>query len=518
MEEDLSRLTRYESIFELSSEINKSDEISQVSELMARRLKYVADVYSWRYFAVERSSINPSDNEKKVMIIDQYRSKATTAYIPLAELSKFESKLWAERKVSFLAGEPLLEVKESLPTQFQKDDIKQLFVCPHMSGGEIQGLFIFSIRRHSFNELDVKFLTLAAQFFHEKVLMLWEQKKLRDLEKAYLQQEIMIRQNEKLATLGRLSAGIAHELNNPASAALRGSEHLNTSLGELEKNQFNLGKINLTDTQLEKWKTLSNLIYEKSKRPVELNPLMRSDLENKLELWFKNKGIINNWELTSILVNIGFSKDELSDLAENFSSEQFPIVVSSLGSKFTTHNLTEEIKQGAGRITQIVNALKSYTYLGQAPIQSVDIHEGLDNTLVMLRSQLKKGITVEREYSDNLPHIQAYGSELNQVWTNILDNAIAAMNGKGKITLKTYTQDEWLVIEIKDSGPGISEEIQSKVFDPFFTTKPPGDGTGLGLNISHKIITQKHNGEINVKSKPGETCFQIKLPAITPEN
>ncbi len=363
----------------------------------------------------------------------------------------------------------------------------------------------------------ITFVTLS-YFVKQKDILIQLMKKNRELEHAYLQQEITIRQSEKLATLGKLSAGVAHELNNPASAALRGAEHLNANVIDLEKNQYNLGRMNLTAEQLGKLKILNEIIYEKSKQISELDPLTRSDLENELELWFKNKGIINNWELTSILVNIGFSKDELSDLAENFSSEQFPIVVSSLGSKFTTHNLTEEIKQGAGRITQIVNALKSYTYLGQAPIQSVDIHEGLDNTLVMLRSQLKKGITVEREYSDNLPHIQAYGSELNQVWTNILDNAIAAMNGNGKITLKTYTQDEWLVIEIKDSGPGIPKEIQSKVFDPFFTTKPPGKGTGLGLNISHNIITQKHNGEINVKSKSGETCFQIKLPLITPEN
>jgi signal transduction histidine kinase len=287
---------------------------------------------------------------------------------------------------------------------------------------------------------------------------------------------------------------------------------------DLERNQYKLGRMNLTAEQLGKLKILNERVYEKSKKISELDPLTRSDLENEFELWFENKGIKNNWELTSILVNIGFSKDELADLAENFSSEQFHAVVSSLGSKFTTHNLTEEIRQGAGRITQIVNALKSYTYLGQAPIQSVDVHEGLDNTLVMLRSQLKKGITVEREYCNNLPSIQAYGSELNQVWTNILDNAINAMNGNGKITLKTYIQDDWLVIEIKDSGPGIPDEIQLKVFDPFFTTKPPGEGTGMGLNISHNIITQKHNGEIKVKSKPGETCFQIKLPLITPEN
>ena len=175
-------------------------------------------------------------------------------------------------------------------------------------------------------------------------------------------------------------------------------------------------------------------------------------------------------------------------------------------------DLMAEIGQGTERITEIVKALKSYSYLDQAPIQAVDIHEGLDNTLVILRSKLRDGVQVRRDYACDLPHIEAYGSELNQVWTNIIDNASSAMNGQGEIELRTYRQGSWAVVEIKDTGPGIPPEIQAKIFDPFFTTKAPGEGTGLGLSISNNIIVQKHKGEIAVYSKPGETRFEIKLP------
>ena len=357
----------------------------------------------------------------------------------------------------------------------------------------------------------IAFVTLS-YFVKQKDLLIELMKKNRELEQAYLQQEVTLRQSEKLATLGKLSAGIAHELNNPASAAVRSAEHLKNNISELQKTQFKLGKLSLSDEQLEKVKSLNELFYEKSKQPNELDPLTRSNLENEMEEWLEEKGISNCWELASTIVNTGFTKEELADLTKIFTNEQFPVVVSSLGTNFITDSLTEEIKQGAERITQIVKALKSYTFLDQAPIQSVDIHEGLDNTLVMLRSRLKNGISVEREYSENLPHIQAYGSELNQVWTNIIDNAIDAMSGNGRITIKTYKENQHLVVELKDSGPGIPEDIQSKIFDPFFTTKSVGKGTGLGLNISHNIIVQKHKGEIKVKSRPGETYFQIKLP------
>jgi len=172
----------------------------------------------------------------------------------------------------------------------------------------------------------------------------------------------------------------------------------------------------------------------------------------------------------------------------------------------------EEIRQGANRISEIVKALKAYSYMDQAPVQSVDIHEGLDNTLVVLRSKLKPGITVHRQYAPDLPKIQAYGSELNQVWTNLIDNAIDAMNGEGEITLRTHLDGQWVVVEVIDNGPGIPQEIQGKLFDPFFTTKPPGKGTGLGLNITHNIVVEKHHGRINIHSHPGQTTFEVSLP------
>jgi signal transduction histidine kinase len=229
-------------------------------------------------------------------------------------------------------------------------------------------------------------------------------------------------------------------------------------------------------------------------------------------MWLDKNGVENTWELAPMLVSIGYSCQNLSLVAENFSREEFPVVSSLFSYTYTTHNLLEEIEHGSSRIMEIVKALKSYSYLDQAPTQSVDIHDGLNDTLVMLGSKLKLGVEVQRDYALDVPHIEAFGSELNQVWTNIIDNAIGAMDGQGEIVIKTSRTNTCVVVEITDSGPGMPPEVQARIFDPFYTTKPPGEGTGLGLNISHNIIVQKHKGAISVDSKPGETRFEVKLP------
>jgi signal transduction histidine kinase len=209
---------------------------------------------------------------------------------------------------------------------------------------------------------------------------------------------------------------------------------------------------------------------------------------------------------------MGLCAAELEDLTESFDSVVTPIVIDYFGNKFTAYRLLEEMGHGTRRIAEIVKALKGYSYMDQAPVQSVDVREGLNDTLVMLSSKLREGIKVDIDFAENLPRIQGYGSELNQVWTNLIDNAISAMGSKGALELRAYQDDDWVVVEVADNGPGIPVEAQEKIFDPFYTTKAPGEGTGLGLNISHGIVVEKHGGQISVNSKPGATRFTVKLP------
>ncbi|HSM09328.1 MAG TPA: ATP-binding protein [Gemmatimonadota bacterium] len=508
----LAKVSRYEALFELADVINAASDVEAVGQVLAHRLKYVADVYAWRYVCLDQDSETGPEPDTTAIIVDGYRGNAHVELATQAALSSFQRELWRERKTRILCGLALEEVLPELPPHLQRDDLEQISINTLVEHGRTQALFLFFRRRHPFTELDLKCLSMVCGFFHNKVHTLWEHQKLRELEKAYLHQEVMLRQSEKLATLGRLSAGMAHELNNPTAVARHGAEQLKASIARLQRAQYALGAADLSGEQQQLVRDLEEEARERAKIANPLDPLERSDLEQEVEDWLADHDVEDGWEYASTLVSMGLCAREIEDLLNNFDRHQAPIVIDYFATQFTAYALLEEIGHGAGRIAEIVKALKGYSYMDQAPLQSVDVREGLNDTLVMLNSRLREGVDVHLDYAEDLPLIQGYGSELNQVWTNLIDNAVDAMDGDGSLTLKAYAEDNRVVVEISDSGPGIPTDVQAKIFDPFFTTKPPGHGTGLGLNISHGIVVEKHGGRISVESTPGSTRFTVRLP------
>jgi signal transduction histidine kinase len=322
--------------------------------------------------------------------------------------------------------------------------------------------------------------------------------------------ESMLRQSEKMAALGTLAAGLAHELNNPAAAVRRSAAQLRDVFAEWQRLNGDLAALALEPEQAAQVEALGHATIQRAASPVNLDPLTRSDREGELQAWLEDHGVSQAWQVAPALVTFGWDARALQELG-SWTDAQWSVIAQWLAAGSTLYALLDEIGTSAERISEIVQAVKSYSYLDQAPVQEVDIHAGLESTLVMLRHKLYPGVQIIREYAPDLPRIEAYASELNQVWTNIIDNSVDAMKGKGRLTLRTYLQDNRIVVEIEDNGPGIPVEIQSRIFEPFFTTKPPGAGTGLGLHISYNII-QKHRGQIQIQSGPGNTLFRITLP------
>lgn len=323
------------------------------------------------------------------------------------------------------------------------------------------------------------------------------------------QNESLLHQQEKMAALGTMSAGLAHELNNPAAAAQRSAAELNKVLMKWLVLTHQIISKALKETQSEWLNYFIDDALRHFEEPVKLTALEKIDLVDQLQTWLEANRVEFAWEIAPAMVRFGWNSESLEHMK---GTALFDLSIQWLGTGCLAIGSMFEVQETAQRISQIVAAMKSYTYLDQAPLLEVDIHDGLENTLVIMQHKLKKGVTIKRDYSANLPRIEAYASELNQVWTNIIDNAIDAMNGRGEITLRTYAEDNKVVVEITDNGPGIPQEIQARIYEPFFTTKPPGKGTGLGLHISHDIVANRHHGLLLVESKPGETKFKIMLP------
>jgi signal transduction histidine kinase len=328
------------------------------------------------------------------------------------------------------------------------------------------------------------------------------------------QNEALLHQQEKMAALGTLSAGLAHELNNPAAAAQRSASELFKASMRWQMLTHQIETLALREDVSGWFDDFMKDVARRLESPAKLEALEKIDLVDQLQAWLEANGAESAWELAPALVSFGWNVALLEKLKAEIKDHRalFDLSVQWLGADCLMMNLLSEVQQTTGRISQIVRAVKSYAYLDQAPLLEVDVHDGLESTLTILQHKLKQGIGIKRNYSPNLPRIEAYASELNQVWTNIIDNAIDAMNGKGEISLRTYTEGDHVIVEIADNGPGIPEKILSRIFEPFFTTKAPGHGTGLGLHISHDIIANRHHGQILVESKPGETKFKVILP------
>jgi signal transduction histidine kinase len=322
----------------------------------------------------------------------------------------------------------------------------------------------------------------------------------------------VLQQSEKMAQLGTLTAGVAHELNNPAAAIQRGEQQLHAAFRNLLAAQAAFEQLSLPSDLKTYVEELVVNAKQRATAPPELDALARSDKTDEIESWLAAHQLTSFAQFVGQLVDLNYTTENLDELAKKFNLKQLTALLPWLALTYAAYGLLAEIGQGATRISAIVKALKSYSYLDQAPIQAVDLKAGVEDTLLILGSKLRGGISLQREYAKDLPLIQGYGSELNQVWTNILDNAIDAMDGRGEIKVRTRREGDWAIVEIEDNGPGIPTENQTKVFDAFFTTKPPGRGTGLGLNISYNIVVHKHRGDIRLSSEPGKTRFEIRLP------
>src|SRR5271170_6539409 len=322
-------------------------------------------------------------------------------------------------------------------------------------------------------------------------------------------------QRDRLASLGKLSAGLAHELNNPASAAKRAASQLRDALKRIKEASHELGSRDLTAAQKAEIDKLEASFVQHEEPPPD--PLTVSDLEEQIDSLLRSHGQNDLWQMAADLARKNIKPEALESLFATLDADTARAALVRIAASVEVAALLNEIESGTSRISDLVRAIKEYTYMDQTPVQNVDIVKSLETTLTILNHKLKRGVVVQRDYQRIPLLVNSFGSELNQVWTNIIDNAIDAMHGKGELRLRTNRDDRCAVIEIGDNGPGISPDAQPHIFEPFFTTKGVGEGTGLGLDTVQRIV-KKHRGDIQVDSKPGDTRFQVWLPLSENKN
>ena len=383
--------------------------------------------------------------------------------------------------------------------------------------GEITGLLPFSRMKVAVLTgralTDGRILKFPSAKFPELVQKMWElaQRLVGQMSDRIRETTRWEQQVDRLASLGKLSAGLAHELNNPASAAKRATSLLRETMYRIKDAAQELGKHNLTDVQRAEIEKLEASFLKRDETP--LDTLATSDLEDQIDSLLRSHGQNDLWQLAADLARRGVKPEALESLFATMDADLARAALVRIAASVEIANLLIEIESSTSRISDLVRAIKEYTYMDQTTAQNVDVAKGLENTLTILNHKIKRGITVHREYEKIPLLVNSYGSELNQVWTNIIDNAIDAMKGTGELRIRTCRDDDCVVVEIGDNGPGIPPEVEPHIFEPFYTTKGVGEGTGLGLDTALRIV-KKHRGSIQVDSKPGNTRFQIFLPLV----
>jgi signal transduction histidine kinase len=327
-----------------------------------------------------------------------------------------------------------------------------------------------------------------------------------------------VSERQRLAALGALSAGLMHELNNPAAAASRATGALRQRVAGMRHKLGMLAAGKVAPDKLNGLVELQEDVIERAAKAPTLTAMQAADREDELGDWMEEHGVTGAWDTAPVFAQGGLDVECMKEIQAKVDPDLLDQAVHWIAYALETEQLMSDIEDATGRVSSLVASAKQYSQMDRAAHQWIDVHTGIDSTLVMLNHKIGNGVKVVKDYDRSLPQVPATPAELNQVWTNLIDNAVQAMNGVGTLTIKTYRDDGYVVVAVGDTGPGVPDELRKRVFEPFFTTKPVGEGTGLGLDISYRIVVNGHGGDIVLKSKPGDTKFLVRLPIAEPSS